>query len=44
MKFQDNSKDSINGAASVQARWHGGVKSRGMLIKKEAKLIFVPVF
>lgn len=35
MKFHDNSKDSINCRALVQAEWWGGVKSSGPLIKKK---------
>lgn len=34
-EFHDNSKESINGRALVQAEWWGGVKSAGSLIKKK---------
>lgn len=35
MKFHDNSEESINRRALVQAEWWGGVKSAGPLIKKK---------
>lgn len=35
MKFHDNSEESINRRALVQAEWRGGVKSAGPLIKKK---------
>lgn len=35
MKFHDNSEESINRRALVQAEWWGGVKSAGSLIKKK---------